>query len=182
MAQDGDVAVRAEGRSERAIAGTLAARAARFGAAPPPAPEAMRRVLVWRIGGVRLAIPIEQVWAVAGAVRTTPVPDAPAALIGVFQRHGVIHSLFDPADALGIARTDAKPEDRHQIVIFRHDAPRIAIRVDAADGIVDVPARHWQDGTAAGQPIVDDAGPVGLVDGQELIGRLIGRPGQISEG
>jgi purine-binding chemotaxis protein CheW len=170
----GDVRIRSDARSGAEIADVLAMRAARYGAAPATAAQAMRDVLVWTIGDVRHATPIEEVWAVKRRVRTTAVPGAPAAHIGLFARHGVIHNLFDPAAALG--RDGAEPGTRAGIVILRHDAPRIAIQVDASVGIVAVPARHW-DGASGdiARQIADDDGPLTIVATEMLIERLTGR-------
>ncbi len=167
----GDVPILAEALSPAEIDAELARRAALYGAAPPEGAGETRDMLVWTIGAERYATPVIDVWATMAPVRLTAVPGAPAALIGVFARYGVIHNLFDPAAALG---SRAGNGAGHMILILRHERPRIAIRVDAAIGIVKVSAE------SAGTIATDD-GPVTPVDTEALIGRLIG-PSAAREG
>lgn len=160
-----------EGLSDAAIAAELARRRGRLARIADGDVQATVPALAWRLGGDRFATPLADLYAVSGPVRVTAVPGAPAALIGVFGRRGVIHSLFDPAAALGMAAADAGGA----VLLLRQERPRIAIRVDGADGVIDLPAGTIGGGGLARLVVLADGATVSIVDTGALIGHLTGQ-------
>lgn len=90
-------------------------------------------LLAFDLAGVAHGLPIERVRAVAPLPNVTRVPNAPAALAGLVAWRGMVVNLFTPASALG--RDGGTPA---AMLVLRHDAPRIALAVDALLGVVDV--------------------------------------------
>ncbi|KQM18021.1 hypothetical protein ASE73_08125 [Sphingomonas sp. Leaf24] len=91
-------------------------------------------LLTFALGGVAHGLPIEQVRAVAMVPKVTRVPHAPGALAGVVAWRGAVVNLFHPASLLAREVGTATA-----MIVLRHDAPRIALAVDALLGVVDMP-------------------------------------------
>lgn len=161
-----------EGLSEAAIAAELARRRGRLAWIADGDARATVLALAWRLGDARFAMPLADLYAVSGAVRVTAVPGAPAGLIGVFGRRGVIHSLFDPAAALGMA---VAADAGGAVLLLRQERPRIAIRVDGAEGVIDLPADAIGGGGLARLIVLADGTTVSVVDTGVLIGHLTGQ-------
>lgn len=162
--------------SDVAIAAELARRQALLAAVAGATGPATRAVLAWWLGERRFATPLDDLYAVSGAVTVTAVPGAPAAMIGVFARRGVIHSLFDPAAALGVPASGTGGT----ILLLRQDKPRLAIRIDRADGVIDVAADALSGDGLARIIVPADGGTVSIVDTARLIGHLTGQPSSVS--
>lgn len=90
-------------------------------------------LLAFDLAGVAHGLPIDRIRAVAPLPKITRVPHAPAALTGLVAWRGMVVNLFTPAAALG--RDAGTPA---AMLVLRHDAPRIALAVDALLGVVDV--------------------------------------------
>ena len=162
--------------SDAAIAAELERRQRQVGAPAAAASAATVPALAWTLGGMRHAILLADVDGVSGAVPTTAVPGTPAALIGVFGRRGVIHTLFDPGAVLGTGASGT-PNDAGAVIVLRQARPRIAIRVDAADGILDLPADAIEqaDARIVRMVVLPDGTTVAVVDMRRLIGHLTGQ-------
>ncbi|WP_076072541.1 chemotaxis protein CheW [Sphingomonas montana] len=170
----GDVRVTAADRSDDAIAGELERRR-RAVAHVAGADVATGAMLCWVLGGTRFAAPLAAIRHVADAVAATPLPGAPAAVIGVFARRGVIHTLFDPAAVLGVERGGGPGT----VLLLQHDRPFVAIRVDAVQDVVQLPtaemAAAMRGGGIAHMMVQADDLPITIVDMGRLIGHLTGR-------
>ena len=94
------------------------------GAAPEARPT--RSLLVCRAGAETVGLPLDGVAEGFPFRPCTPVPGAPAALVGLTGRGGALVSVVDLAAALGAV--PASPEGGH-VVALRRDGPRIGLRV-----------------------------------------------------
>jgi purine-binding chemotaxis protein CheW len=110
--------------------------AARAQAHAAPAAEAPR-VLACGAGREHFGIPIEAVAEVLPYRECVPVPDGPAALIGLFGRSGRLVSVIDLAMALGLEPAVADEQPWH-LVLLRGEHPQIALRVDQAIAVTDI--------------------------------------------
>ncbi len=95
------------------------------------APEARptRSLLVCRAGAETIGLPLDGVAEVFPFRPCTKVPGAPAALVGLTGRGGVLVSVVDLAVALGTAPASPEGAAGH-VVLLRRDGPRIGLRVD----------------------------------------------------
>lgn len=91
-------------------------------------------ILLFAIGGERLAVPLAAVAEVATLVPPTPAPGAPPALLGLIVRRGLIYNLVDIAPTLGL-----EGEGGAHMVLLRGPEPRIALRVDETLGVSHAP-------------------------------------------
>jgi chemotaxis signal transduction protein len=175
----GDVRVTAAALSDAAIAVELERRRVRLAAQDVTAVETVA-MLCWETRGTRFATPLAVVRHVLDGVSVTALPGAPAAVIGVFARRGVIHTLFDPAAALGLEPAGGAAG---AVLLVRQDRPYVAIRVDAVQDVIQVPSAAVADaarGDGITQLIVmPDAPPITIVDMGSLIGHLTGRGGAV---
>jgi chemotaxis signal transduction protein len=137
-----------------------------------------REVLVWTLGSEKFALPLGDIDLVLKSDRTTPVPGAPAALIGLASRRGRLLNVVDPAPALG--QRTAEAGDGH-LLVLKNTRPRLALRVDHAEGVTALTIDALDDAEAGGaltrQAPLADGGHLLLVDKDRLI-EALGLAGQ----
>lgn len=124
----------AEGMDAEAVAAVLRARQRAVAGERTLRERPTETLLAFMLGGVAHGLPITQVRAVAMVPKVTRVPQGPAALLGLVAWRGAVVNLFDPAAPLAreVATAGA-------MIVLRHDAPRIALAVDALLGVVELP-------------------------------------------
>jgi purine-binding chemotaxis protein CheW len=173
MTGTGDVPVRADYLDEAHIAELLAQRQAAYAEVPEDSVEARRDILIWTVGQERYGTPLADVRVVAPVPRVTRIPGAPPQLLGIVGLKGVIHNLFDAAPLVGAPIRAAAAE--HRMLVLRHDAPCIALRVATLEGVVALTAD--QEAGDALTRFVDAADGQGfaLVSTPLLIERLLAR-------
>jgi chemotaxis signal transduction protein len=134
-------------------------------------------VMVWALGPERFALPLADIGSVFPGGRTTPVPGAPPALIGLASRRGRLINVVDPTAALGLGRRQAG--DGH-LLTLPATQPRLALRVDRAEGVTNL-ARDDEPGDATGeltrQATLADGGRLLLVNVMRLV-EAMGLAGQ----
>lgn len=129
----------------------------------------MQAVLV-PVGAEWYAVPMASVREVVPAPTATPVPTAPAAVLGVWNLRGEIVPLFDTAALLGLP--PAPPAARPMAVV-----------VDTARGPAGLAATGTPRPAALGDRVGDGDGPVlalhaaddvvaGLLDVERLLGAV----------
>jgi purine-binding chemotaxis protein CheW len=90
-------------------------------------------VLVCKAGVERYGLTLSDVAEVLPAQTCVPVPDGPPALVGILGRRGYPVSVIDLGTALG---TPTSPDAIfHHFVLLRREHPRVALRVERAQGI-----------------------------------------------
>ena len=105
-------------------------------AARGTAPEARptRGLLLCRAGREAVALPLEGVAEVFPFRPCTPVPGAPAALVGLTGRGGLLVSVVELATALGAPPAEGAAG---HVVVLRRDGPRIGLKVDRVLAVAD---------------------------------------------
>ncbi|KMO42627.1 hypothetical protein VQ03_10385 [Methylobacterium tarhaniae] len=170
-----------------------------MGAPPPPRPPprgaaggggASRSLLVCRAGAETVGLPLEGVAEVFRFRPCTPVPGAPAALVGLTGRGGILVSVVDLATALGTAPAPPAGADGQgpgHVVVLRRDGPRIGLRVERVLAVAEAAVETSAEGLgrravagyarAAAQG-VDEPG-FAVIDLASLLAPLLaaGRPG-----
>ncbi len=101
--------------------------------------ETLGTYLLLKIGAERFALESSFTRGVARPRAATPLPGAPAHLLGVFELHGQIAVLIDPAPLLGIV--DAAP--RSMLVLVMHEDAYAALLVNAVEEVRELPASAW---------------------------------------
>ncbi len=153
------------------------------GAAPEARPT--RSLLVCRAGTETVGLPLEGVAEVFPFRPCTKVPGAPAALVGLTGRGGVLVSVVDLAVALGTAPASREGDGGH-VVALRRDGPRIGLRVDRvlsmAEAVVETSAEGLGRRAVAGyarvsaqkadDPVADESG-FAVIDLAALLAPLL---------
>jgi purine-binding chemotaxis protein CheW len=109
-----------------------------------PEARATRSLLLCRAGREAVALPLEGVAEVFPFRPCTPVPGAPAALVGLTGRGGLLVSVVDLAVALGTPPASPAEGGVGHVVVLRRDGPRVGLKVDrvlaVADAVVEAEA------------------------------------------
>ncbi|MFH6782240.1 MULTISPECIES: chemotaxis protein CheW [Methylobacterium] len=137
----GDAALSAE-RIDAILDARTRSLAAR-GAVPETRPT--RSLLLCRAGTEAVGLPLEAVAEVFPFRPCTPVPGAPAALVGLAGRGGILVSVIDLAVALGAAPSPAAESGGH-VVVLRRDGPRIGLRVARVLAVADAAVEAGSEG------------------------------------
>jgi purine-binding chemotaxis protein CheW len=91
-------------------------------------------LLLVRIGEERFAVPLEAVDELVEAPRLRNVPGAPDALLGLFTLGDALLPLYSAATVLG-----AQAAGSQVALVMRGGRARIALAVDDADDVIQVP-------------------------------------------
>lgn len=85
-------------------------------------------VISFEIGGQEFCIDIRAVREIRGWTQATPLPNAPASVLGVINLRGMIMPVIDLRSRLGLGATE--PTARHVIVVIHHAARTFGLLVD----------------------------------------------------
>jgi purine-binding chemotaxis protein CheW len=94
------------------------------------------RMMICRVREEYFGIPLELVAEVLSPHSPVPVPNGPAALIGVLGHGGHLISVIDLGVALGLSPSSSDGDSGH-LVLLRREHPRIALGVNRAVGVGD---------------------------------------------
>lgn len=94
-------------------------------------------LLVVDIADIRCAFPVERIAEVLPAARVTPLPDAPETVAGVVNLRGEPVVVVDGHPCVDRETPPLHPTDR--FVVLDGGEPRLAVRVDHAHDIREVP-------------------------------------------
>jgi len=167
--------VTAPGMDADAVAAVLLARQRAIVAAPVGAPRPTESLLTFDLGGVRHGIPIGDVRAVAALPPVTPLPHVAPPLSGLVAWRGTVVNLFAPGSPLGVEAGTPTA-----MILLRHDAPRIALSVDALHGVVAAVADPTASATLA-RSVESDDGRLTRIDTAALIAAFL-PPSRLQEG
>jgi purine-binding chemotaxis protein CheW len=106
-------------------------------------------VLVFNIGQQQFALPVGQVSTVVPRATLTPLPGAPAELIGLLRLHGALCPVIDIRARLGLPA--AVPHIGECIVVMHTTASRVGLVVEKIEGLVVAPAADVTDPPPVGQ-------------------------------
>jgi purine-binding chemotaxis protein CheW len=97
----------------------------------------LREFLLLRAAGDAYAVPVERVREIVRLRPITPIPRAPAAILGVVALRGEMIEVVDLRRRLGLA--DAEPARSQRIVVLHAaDGEAAGLRVDAASDVLRV--------------------------------------------
>lgn len=127
-------------------------------------------LLVFKLDEQRYALQLPVVERVVRAAMVTPLPKAPAIILGVLNVHGSIVPVVDVRGRFGLAGRDMTPAD--SLVLARTRRRTVAFQANAVEGLVE---RSEQEvataaSVAPGMPYLD--GVAKLDDGLVLIRNL----------
>jgi purine-binding chemotaxis protein CheW len=91
--------------------------------------------VVFTLAGVRLRLPVKKVELITVPPAVTPVPHAPATLLGAGQVGGQIVPIVDPAPLLHSLQAWRRYDGSGQIVRVRSDGGRFGIWVDKVEAV-----------------------------------------------
>lgn len=87
--------------------------------------------LAFELAGQRFAVPATNVREVVQPMQPTPVPGAPADVVGIVNLHGAIVTVLDGCIRLGLDGDQRRAGPRTRLVIFEGTDEGIGMRVDA---------------------------------------------------
>ncbi|MHB0869484.1 MAG: chemotaxis protein CheW [Chloroflexota bacterium] len=99
-------------------------------------PSELLRLIAFSLDGEWYALEVSHVRGIEPETDITPVPRAPAWLLGVFNLHGTILPAIDPRPLLGMPKRDRK--DSALLVNFHWDGNQAALMVDSVDEMYEV--------------------------------------------
>ncbi|KQM56930.1 MULTISPECIES: chemotaxis protein CheW [unclassified Sphingomonas] len=158
--------IMADGFDADAIATILAARQRAVAQERQADDRPTETLLVFDLGGVAHGLPIDCVRAVAPLPKITRLPHPPTPLAGLVAWRGTVVNLFALADLL-----DRETAGATAMIVLRHDAPRIALAVDAVSGVVTIPRAEATGALAT--LVIDGDERLTRIDPVVLIERLL---------
>src|ERR1700694_3464128 len=94
-------------------------------------------LLVFNLGQQQFALPVGQVSTVVPRATLTPLPGAPAELLGLLRLRGTLCPVIDIRARLGLP--PAVPHIGERIVVMRTTTFRVGLLVERIVGLVVVP-------------------------------------------
>jgi purine-binding chemotaxis protein CheW len=118
-----------------------------------------------RIGPEDYALPVESVTEVAELGEVTPVPGAPAGVLGARNLRGQVLPVIEMATVFGLA--SGSP---NRLVVAEHDGRRAGLAVDAVAGVEPLPdiSEEAESKHLVGATLID-ARLVGVVDVKSVL-------------
>ena len=95
----------------------------------------MVQLVVFRVDEQRFALPLSTVERLLRAVEITPVPDAPAIMLGAIDVHGRVLPVLDIRRRFRLPRRVLTPD--HSFLIAHTSYGSIVLVVDEAEGVIE---------------------------------------------
>jgi chemotaxis signal transduction protein len=135
--------------------------------------------LVVRVGGERFAFRVADVEAALDAPQLTPLPVAPAGLLGELRYRDRTVRAFDAGWVLGVVADDLAAT----ALVFRDGADRVVLVVDAVEDLVDIAPGHVRrvppgadgEGVLLGVCLAADGRLISLVRADAMVERATAR-------
>ena len=137
---------------------------------PPPFPPAVPDTahwLVFSLEGRRYALPLSAVDRVVRAVEITPLPLAPAIVLGAIDVAGEVLPVFDLRQRFALQTRPIGPSD--QFLIARTPRRSVVLAVDAAEDVIRRPLASTIDVASIAPSLPHIRGVLTLDDGLVLI-------------
>lgn len=96
--------------------------------------------LGFELAGLECAVPLGDVREIIRPDTPTPVPGAPADVLGIISLRGSIITVLDGCRRLGRDGGNCGPDQR--LVIFRGEEENVAVRIDALRDVLDLDTRE----------------------------------------
>ena len=133
-----------------------------------PAPSTTAtHVVVFRLDGQRFALPLASVERVLRAVEITPLPNAPAIVLGAIDMHGRVLPVLNIRRRFGLPDRELRPEDA---LLVAHTGQRaVVLTIDEADGVVEASPEAIVGATQIVPGLEHFSGVLKMTDGLTLI-------------
>jgi purine-binding chemotaxis protein CheW len=95
-----------------------------------------RELIAFRIGDQEFCVNIMSVREIRGWTTATPMPHAPAYMLGVINLRGAVLPIVDLSARLGMK--DAEPTDRHVIIVAQVKSRVVGLLVEAVSDILTI--------------------------------------------
>jgi purine-binding chemotaxis protein CheW len=129
--------------------------------------ETGARWVLFALDSGRYALPLATVERIVRAAQYTPLPLAPAAVLGVIDVGGDILPVFDLRRRFELPERPLALSD--QFIVARTPRRKVVLVVDAALGVIDEPAQGAIDGARLAPATPHIRGVLSLPDGLVLI-------------
>lgn len=127
----------------------------------------MTSLLMFRLDDWKCALPLVAVERSYRAVAVTPLPGAPAKIMGIVNVHGIVHPVIDLRHCFGLPTHPLSPADH--IVIGRTWRRSVALVVDSVEGVIECAPADIANADAILPDMEYVSGVVRLKDGMMLI-------------
>lgn len=149
--------------------------------------DGVRSFVLFMVGGLRLALPLDGVLEILRPPALVPIPLGPPSLEGLARRRGAVLPVIGLRRVLGIADADdgekgGGERKAARLLIVRHNGQPVGLLVDRVSGLSGVEAERIADAGTAPAPSIDAdlmAGAILADDGGE--GVVILDPGPLIE-
>ncbi len=148
--------------------------------------DGVRSFVLFTVGGMALALPLEGVLEILRPPALVPIPLGPPSLEGLARRRGAVLPVIGLRRVLGLAGTDRGESKGARLLIVRHNGQPVGLLVDRVSGLSGVGEDRIADvGTAPDAstgPSIDAELLAGaILAGEERDGALILDPGPMIE-
>lgn len=127
----------------------------------------MTSLLVFRLDDWKCALPLAAVERSYRAVAVTPLPGAPAKIMGIVNVHGIVHPVIDLRHCFGLPTRPLSPADH--LVIGRTWRRSVALVVDSMEGVFDYAPAEIADADTILPDMEYVSGVIRMKDGMVLI-------------
>ncbi|EUC00326.1 CheW protein [Rhizobium sp. CF080] len=104
--------------------------------------QADRKLIAFRIGDQEFCVNIMSVREIRGWTQATPLPHAPAYVMGVINLRGAVLPIIDLSARLGMK--DAEPTARHVIIVAQMKTKVVGLLVEAVSDILTITEENIQ--------------------------------------
>lgn len=112
--------------------------------------------LGFTLAGQNYAVPLADVNEIIRPETPTPVPGAPADVLGIINLRGNIVTVLDGCRRLGLKATGANQDPNQRLVIFREASGDVGIRIDVLQEVMELDTRKMLPPLPGRTPRVDD--------------------------
>jgi purine-binding chemotaxis protein CheW len=127
----------------------------------------LAQLLVFRLDGQRYALALASVERIVRAVEVTPLPNAPAIVLGVVDVAGCVLPVLNLRRRFGLPEREIVPAD--QLLIARMAGRSVAVVIDEAQSVIEHPASEIVGAAEIVPGLEHVQGVVKLHDGLVLI-------------
>jgi len=132
----------------------------------------LTQLVVFRVAEQRFALPLNVVERIVRAAEVTPLPKAPAIVMGVLDVAGQVLPVLNLRQRLGLPSSEIVPA--HQFLIARTSKRGVVLVIEEALGMIEVHSKVVIDAARIVPGLVRVRGVVQLPDGLVLIYDLEG--------
>ena len=106
-----------------------------------------QRIVTFRLNGQLYALPLQYVERAVRMVAVTPMPDAPAGVLGIINMAGTLAPVLDLRSCLGLRAKAPGVNDR--LLIAKVQGQTVALAVDEVCAVLELPVQQFEMSFAA---------------------------------